>query len=129
MVVGKLSILLAANPVLADNIQEPRFYSYSGSHWANRLVDMSFGWFKTLDDIQKATYHQSITHAVMFAENGQRVSWYERDASGVSMPAMTWPTSDGYCRRIHIQVIAYNIEKTMTATACYSDIDNRWRWI
>lgn len=95
----------------------------------NRLADVSFGWFKTLDNTQKTTYHQSITHAVMFAENGQPVTWYESDASGVSIPVATWPTSEGYCRRLHVQVIAYNTERIMTATACFSDINKQWKWV
>jgi surface antigen len=65
----------------------------------------------------------------MFADNGQKVSWYQDDASGFAVPVMTWPNGNGYCRRVHIQAIAYNVEKTMTATACFDDINNRWQWV
>ena len=128
-VVGRLLILL----VLSTNangveINNPKFFDYRGGSWANQLIEMSFGWFKTLDKEQSAVYNQSITHAVMYAENGQAVTWYQNDASGVSVPVMTWPVSDGYCRRMHIQVIAYNVEKTMAATACFSNSSNYWRW-
>jgi surface antigen len=64
----------------------------------------------------------------MYSDNGQRVTWYHSDASGYAVPVMTWPIGNGYCRRMHIQAIAYGVEKTMTATACFDDINNRWQW-
>lgn len=127
--VGKLLILLAASPAFAAEVDNPKFFEYRSGGFMNRLTDISFGWFKTLDDDQKEAYSQSITHAVMFAENGQGVSWYKRNASGVAVPVMTWPTGNGYCRRIHIQAIAYNVQKTMTATACFENSSDNWRWI
>ena len=129
MVAGKLLILLISTPVLADEISNPRFFEYRSGSFINRITDLSFGWFKTLNDSQKAAYTQSIMHAVMMAENGQRVDWYQGDASGETTAVMTWPTGSGYCRRIHIQAIAYNTEKTMSATACFETANNSWRWI
>ena len=129
MVVGKLSVLLATNAALANDINEPRFFEYRAGGFINRLGDLSFGWFKTLDDDQKESYQQSLSHAVMMAENGQKVSWYKRNASGYAVPVMTWPTGSGYCRRVHIQAIAYSTEKTMTATACFENSSDNWRWI
>jgi hypothetical protein len=129
MVVGKLSVLLATNIALANDINEPRFFEYRAGGFTNRLGDISFGWFKTLDDDQKESYQQSLSHAVMMAENGQKVSWYKRNASGYAIPVMTWPTGSGYCRRVHIQAIAYSTEKTMTATACFDNAHTDWRWI
>jgi surface antigen len=128
MVVGKLLILTAASPVYADDISNPRFFEYRSTQWANRLTTMSFGWFKTLDDEQKLSYNQAITHAVLYADNGEAVRWYKNDASGYAMPATTWPSGGGYCRRVYIQAIAYGVEKTMKATACFNDADNRWTW-
>ncbi len=128
-VVGKSLILLAvslgAGAVEADN---PRFFEYRSGGFTNRLVDFTFGWFKTLDSEQKEIYHSSLNHAVMYSDNGQKVQWYHRDASGYAVPVMTWPSGNGYCRRMHIQVIAYDIEKTMSATACFDDINSRWQW-
>jgi surface antigen len=92
------------------------------------LVEFSFGWFKTLSEEQSQAYHSALNHAVMFADNGQLVSWYKNDASGFAVPVITWPTGNGYCRRMHIQAIAYDIEKTMSATACFDDINDRWTW-
>jgi surface antigen len=128
MVAGKLSILLVTSPVLASDIANPRFFEYSAGGFANNLIDLSFGWFRTLADDQKEHYYRALMHAVMTAENGEKVSWYKRDASGYAVPVHTWPTGSGYCRRIHVQAIAYSTEKTMTATACYDNAHDNWRW-
>jgi surface antigen len=129
MVVGKLLILLTSIPASANGIENPRFFEYRSGDFVNRLADLSFGWFKTLDVEQKAAYSQSITHALMFAENGQRVAWYQNDASGESVPVVTWPTGSGYCRRLHINAIAYNVQRAMAVTACLDNSSKRWTWI
>lgn len=128
MVVGKLLILANINLASANNINDPRFFEYKSGDLPSRLLELSFGWFKTLDNQQRIAYYSSINHAVMFAENGQTVTWYENNASGRSTPVMTWPTGSGYCRRIHVQVIAYSTEKTMAATACFDNAHENWRW-
>jgi len=127
MVAGKLLILLASNPVYAD-INNPRFFEYRGGPVLERVLNLSFGWFKTLSNEEKDAYHSSITHAVMAAENGERVVWYRGKASGLAMPAMTYPTGSGYCRRLHIQVTKYNVTKTNGITACFDGANNRWTW-
>ena len=128
-VVGKSLILLAvslnAPAVEADN---PKFFEYRAGGFTNRLVDITFGWFKTLDNEQKESYHSAVNHAIMYSDNGQPVQWYQGNASGYAVPVMTWPIGNGYCRRVHIQAIAYGVEKTMAATACLYDINNRWQW-
>jgi len=129
MVVGKLLILLNGNAVYANDVSNPKFYSYSGTEFTNRLVDITFGWFKRLDADQLAEYNQSVTHAVMFAENGQAVRWYRKNASGYAVPVHTWPTGSGYCRRIHIETIAYNQKKIKTATACFNNSFDNWQWV
>lgn len=128
MVVGKCLILTASSPATANEIEEPRFFQYRGGGFANQLADITFGWFKTLDQEQKLVYNQAITHALMYADNGESVKWYKNNASGLAMPSATWPSGAGYCRRMHIQAIAYGVEKTMKATACFNDVDNRWTW-
>lgn len=127
MVVGKLLMLLAASPVYA--VQDPKFFDYKSSTVIGRFLDMSFGWFKTLDEEQKSAYHQSIVHALMYAENGQAVTWYKNDASGVSVPVMTWPTGSGYCRRLHIQAIAHGVQKDLSTTACFDNAHSNWTWM
>ena len=122
-------MLLVASPVVAKDINNPRFFEYRSESFINETINLSFGWFKTLSNTQKAAYSQALTHAVMFAENGQRVEWYRDDASGYAVPVMTWPTGSGYCRRIHVQAIAYNVERTMTQTACFDNAHTNWQWI
>ncbi len=128
MVLGKLLILLN-NPVQANGIDNPRFFDYRGGPMVSELINVSFGWFKTLDNDQKSAYYQSITHAVMYAENGQKVEWYQGNASGYTVPVMTWPNGSGYCRRMYIQAIAYNTERTMQRTACFSNPNSKWQWM
>jgi surface antigen len=127
MVLGKLLVL--TNLSYASDIANPRFFEYRGGPVLTELVNLSFGWFKTLDEEQKSAYSLSITHAVMYADNGQKTTWYKNDASGWAMPAVTWSTGNGYCRRIHIQAIAYNMEKFMTRTACLDNASGKWLWI
>lgn len=119
---------MVSSVALADTIEEPRFFQYQSGGFANQLTEMTFGWFKTLDAEQKLAYNQAITHALMYSDNGQAVRWYKKDASGYAVPSLTWPSGAGYCRRMHIQAIAYGVEKTMKATACFNDVDNRWTW-
>ena len=129
MVLGKLLILICSTPVLADSINNPRFFEYNGSNFTNRLAEVTFGWFRTLDDDQMEQYQQSLVHAVLVADNGKAVSWYKRDASGTATPVMTWPNGDWYCRRVYVSVIAYSTQKNMTATACFNYAHSNWRWI
>jgi hypothetical protein len=129
MVLGKLLILLTSTPALATDVNQPRFFDYRGGPPLGDFIVFSFGWFKTLDNAQKEAYYQSINHAVMYAENGQSVSWYQGDASGMARPVVTWPNGSGYCRRIYIQAIAYNTEKTMHKTACFENPSSKWQWI
>jgi len=128
MVVGKLLTLLAINNVSASELSNPRFFEYRSGPVIQEILTTTFGWFKTLSDEQKDSYYQAVTHAASFAENGQVVEWYKNDASGYAVPVMTWPTSSGYCRRMHIQAIAYNTEKIITRTACYNNSSRNWQW-
>lgn len=129
MVVGKLSILLAASTSYAVGFEEQKFFEYRSGGVNNRIVDTVFGWFKTLDNDQKLAYNQALTHALIYADNGEAVRWYKNDASGVVVPSMTWPSGAGYCRRIYVQTIAYGVEKNNRATACFNEVDNRWVWV
>jgi len=128
-VVGRLLILWAvSSTVYASDLRNPRFFEYRGGPPIEELIQTTFGWFRTLDDEQKASYSQAVTHALMVAENGQTVEWYKSNASGIAIPVMTWPSSSGYCRRLHIQTIAYNVEKTISRTACYNNSSRNWQW-
>ena len=65
MVVGKLLILVAISPAMANDITNPRFFEYRTGTFLNELAQISFGWFKKLDDDQRDSYTQSLQHAVM----------------------------------------------------------------
>jgi surface antigen len=90
MVVGKLSILAAISTASAGTVSDPKFFEYRSGNFVNRLATVTFGWFRKLDDDQNDAYQQAITHAVMFADNGQRVDWSRGDASGYAVPVITW---------------------------------------
>lgn len=128
MVLGKLLILLTSAPAYADNVLDPKFFEYKSNTVIGRIVEFSFGWNKKLNDDQKQAYHQSLVHALEYAENNQRVDWYHSDAGGFSKPVMTWPSNGGYCRRIHTQAIAFGKQKTMSFTACHNSSTNSWTW-
>lgn len=128
MVVGKLLILVSVGNVNANEVTEPKFFEYRSGDFTNRLVTMTFGWFKTLDRDQNDAYQQSLTHAVMYAETGESVRWYMNNAGGVATPVMTWPTSTGFCRRMHIQARAYNVDKVISADVCYDNTSDNWKW-
>lgn len=129
MAVGKLSILVAISTANAGTINNPKFFEYSSGSFANRLATVTFGWFRKLDNDQNDAYTQAITHSVMYAENGHRVNWSRGDASGYAVPVMTWPSGDGYCRRIHTQIIAFSTVKNLSQTACFSNANGTWRWM
>lgn len=128
MVVGKLLILLTSSLAHAD-VTDPQFFEYRSNGFVNRIADFSFGWFKRLNDDQRAEHQQAIVHALMYSDNGQPVRWYKDDASGEAVVVGTWPATAGYCRRLHIEAIAYNVQKSMAATACYSEVEKRWTWV
>jgi surface antigen len=130
-VAGKLSTLVVSllpGLVSANDLFDPKFFEYRSNGVINNIFDVSFGWFKKLSDEEKNAYHQSIIHAVSYAENGDAVTWYQGRASGRTVPVMTWPTSSGYCRRVHIAVNSYSITKDMSVTACYNELQDRWTW-
>ena len=130
MVLGK-SLILAltiSTASYAESMWDPKFYEYSSNGVIPRIVEFGFGWNKKLDNQQKIAYHQSIIHALEYAENGGKVKWYLNDASGYSVPVVTWPVSDGYCRRLHLSVIAHGKRKTKAVSACFSNMDSNWTW-
>jgi len=130
MVLGKsltLAFLISTSAV-AENIWEPKFFEYNSNTFTGRIVDFTFGWNKKLNTTQKAAYYQSIIHAAEYAENGQKVKWYKQNASGFAVPVMTWPKGDGYCRRLHLEAIAFGKRKTMAVTGCYNNIASNWHW-
>lgn len=125
-------MLLAGNTSNADaqsiNIENPRFFELVNGPLENKILNFSFGWFKTLNADQRKAYLGSIAIALEEANPGQFVRWYESDASGSVRVAWILPDSIGFCKRLHIETIAYNTQKNFQVTACFNDVDNRWRW-
>ncbi len=127
-----MATLLAGNTSNVNaqsiNIENPRFFELVNGSLDQKLLNLSFGWFKTLDSEQKKAYLGSIAIALEEANPGQFVKWYENNASGSVRVAWILPDSIGYCKRLHIEAIAYNTQKNFQMTACFNDVDNRWRW-
>ena len=122
MAAGKLSILIIASPALADPFEYNASIAYTDSK-------ISFGWFKSLNDEQMAAYHSSMTHALFYAENGQKVQWSRGNATGYAVPVYTKTTGSGYCRRIQASVWAFDKQQTFSETACYDNALDSWRWV
>lgn len=110
------------------DIENPRFFENSNGNLADRIYNLSFGWFKTLDYDQRKAYLSSIAIALEEANPGQFVKWYEKNASGSVRVVWILPDSIGYCKRLHIETIAYETLKTSQVTACFNDVHNKWRW-
>jgi surface antigen len=130
MALGKSLILASviSTSSLSNEVWNPRFFEYSSNGVVSRVIEFSFGWNKKLSEEEKLAYHQSVIHALEYAENGDRVSWHKSRASGYSVPVMTWPTNNGYCRRLHLSVIAFNMHRAMSVSACYNKLDSNWTW-
>jgi hypothetical protein len=116
----------ASNQII--DIENPRFFDYSSGSFEQQIFNLSFGWFKTLDKEQRKAYLSSLVLALEEANPGQYVKWYESNASGSVRVAWILPDSMGYCKRLHIEAIAYNTRKNYQVTACFNGVDNRWRW-
>ena len=130
MALGKSLILASviSTSAIANDVWNPKFFEYNSNGVVSRAIEFSFGWNKKLSEEQKLAYHQSVIHALEYADNNQKVKWYRDNASGYTVPVMTWPKSDGYCRRLHINVIAFNKQKAMSVTACYNNMASNWTW-
>jgi hypothetical protein len=123
-----LILILFSISAVAGSLDNPRFFNYQSGDFTNRVKVIAFGWFKTLDDNEKHAYYSSINHALFYAENGEQVKWSQGRAWGLAMPAVTWSTGGGYCRKIHIQATKYGVTKTMSRTACYQNGLDHWTW-
>ena len=110
------------------NIDNPRFYSDVNGTFLRQILNVSFGWFKTLDDSQKEAYYGSIIMALEDAQPGQFARWYKNNASGTVRVAWQELRTAGLCKRLHISLIAHDTIKNIQTTACFNDIDNRWSW-
>lgn len=110
------------------DIENPKFYDSIDGSVFERIINVSFGWFKGLDDEQKAAYYSSLILALEEAQPGQFTRWYKNNASGSVRVAWQLPKNGALCKRLHISLIAHNRQKDMQTTACFNDTDNRWYW-
>lgn len=87
---------------------------------------VSFGWFKKLDEEQMSMYNSAIVHALLNADNGEKVRWNSRGAKGHSVILSTIPTSSGYCRTMYTEVHAFNSTRTGIHRYCYNNGTETW---
>ncbi len=109
-------------------IEDPKFYSEVNGRFLKQILNVSFGWFKGLDNEQKEAYYSSIILALEEAQPGQFARWYKNNASGIVRVAWQIPQNGSVCKRLHISLIAYDTTKNMQTTACFNEADNRWTW-
>lgn len=123
-------LLVTSTSTNADtiNIENPKFYEDINGPLLERIINVSFGWFKGLDQEQKSAYYSSLILALEEVQPGQFSRWYKNNASGTVRVAWQYPRNGSLCKRLHISLIAYDTEKNMQTTACFNDIDNRWQW-
>lgn len=115
-----------------DNNQDiplPNYYNYGQGDAMSFLVGLVAGGYYSLGAVEKEAHAEAVTTALKKAELGQRVIWRLGDVGGYAMPVATFPSSQGYCRRLHIQVASGKKVDTISKTACYENSSNNWRWI
>jgi len=110
------------------NIENPKFYTETNGPWLEQILNVSFGWFKGLDADQKDAYYSSLILALEEVQPGQFSRWYKNNASGTVRVAWQFPRNGTLCKRLHVSVIAHNMQKNLQTTACFNEVDNRWHW-
>jgi hypothetical protein len=110
------------------NIENPKFYPETNGPLLEQILNISFGWFKGLDADQKDAYYSSLILALEEVQPGQFSRWYKNNASGTVRVAWQFPRNGALCKRLHVSVIAHNMQKNLQTTACFNEVDNRWHW-
>jgi hypothetical protein len=110
------------------NIENPKFYEDVNGSLLDHVINISFGWFKGLDAEQKAAYYSSLILALEEVQPGQFSRWYKNNASGTVRVAWQYPKNGTMCKRLHVSVIAHDMQKNIQTTACFNEVDNRWHW-
>jgi len=113
----------------ARPLVQPRFFHYEAARFLNQIRPPSFGLFQRLSSAQVDKYQEAVIHALVAAENGETVRWMMGDAFGAVVPVLTWPTGNGYCRRVHIMVHAFDRQRIQSETACLDSVHSQWQWI
>jgi surface antigen len=112
-----------------QEIPLPNYYDYGNGDAGGFLFGLARGGYYKLNGSQQAAHREAIWTSLKTAELGQRVTWRLGDVSGYVMPVATFPSSQGYCRRIHISISNAGLTNSLSKTACYENSSNSWRWI
>ena len=123
-----VSALMAAGMLLSTPTVAEDFFSYQ-SAFTGPGDRISFGWGKKLSDIQMEYYTASMSHALLYAEDGERVYWTSGNINGYAVSVLTNPRGHYYCRHIHAEVNGYNEKKVFAQTACHTYSTGVWRWV
>jgi surface antigen len=112
-----------------QDIPLPEFYDYGKGDAVGIIFGSMFGGFYSLSEIEKAAHSEAVTTALTKAELGQRVIWRLGKTAGYAMPVATFPSSQGYCRRVHIFISSSGRERAISKTSCYENATGKWKWI
>jgi surface antigen len=112
-----------------QDIPLPNYYDYGQGDAGGFIFGLIRGGYYNLNGSQQAAHTEAIWTALKKAELGQRVTWKLGDVNGTVMPVATFPSSQGYCRRIHVSLINAGLEKSISKTACYENSSESWKWI
>jgi surface antigen len=112
-----------------QDIPLPEFYDYGKGDTTGIIFGSLVGGFYSLSPIEKEAHTEAVATALDQAQLAQRVVWRLGKTHGYAMPVATFPSSQGYCRRIHIFISSSGRERAMSKTACYENATGKWRWI
>jgi hypothetical protein len=115
--------MLLSTPTAAET-----FFNYE-TEFSGPPERISFGWSKKLTDLQMEYYTASMAHALLYAEDGERVYWSSGNINGYAVSALTNPRGHYYCRHIHAEVNGYGEKKVFAQTACHTYSTGVWRWV
>lgn len=117
---------------LAQSLTEPPKLLYTASITPAPVV--SFGLFKSLTNDQMLYYSAAQTHAVMYAEVGEKVKWQQDTAHGYSQVLGLEPANSGlisgtgYCKHVRTVVNAFGQKQSVTQKACHTYSNKSWTW-
>jgi surface antigen len=112
-----------------QDIPLPNYFYYGGGGVVSSFFDSFFGDQYSLNDTEREAHTEAVTTALSKANLGQKVIWRLGKTEGFAMPVATFPSSQGFCRRVHIHLVSPKIKKATSKTACYVNSSDRWYWI
>lgn len=131
MALTKLCLILACSSSLAQSWDYPRPRQVPGDSVFGFTYHMSRLLESRMSKIDLQYHSLAAYHALNNAENGELVEWFnDKDNSlGKIRVVYTWPSSDGWCRRLHSWVNSQRTVFTYEDTACYNTTRNTWNFI